>query len=78
MTTRGCPVAPACESCPAVTGLAVWEADTPLGVICLTLCARCADGGQVPRLSCPAAALRALAHGQHTSHAAPWQSAGVA
>jgi len=34
---RGCPAAAACESCAAPAGLAVEEADTPVGVICLTL-----------------------------------------
>jgi hypothetical protein len=78
MTTRACPAAAACESCAATSGLSLWEADTPLGVICLTLCARCADSGQVPRLSCPAAAHKALMHEQHTSRAATRQSAGAA
>jgi hypothetical protein len=77
MTTQRCPVASVCEACGATSGLGVWEADTPLGVICLTLCARCADSGQVPRLSCPAAARKALAHDQHTSRAVARQSAGA-
>jgi hypothetical protein len=77
MTTMRCPAAPACESCAGTSGLGVWEADTPLGVICLTLCARCADSARVPRMSCPAAARKALIHDQHTGRAEAWQNAGV-
>jgi hypothetical protein len=61
----GCPAAAACESCPAREDLSVWEADTPVGVICLTLCDECADAGRTPSLSCPAAVRRALAHATH-------------
>jgi hypothetical protein len=68
-----CPAAAACESCAARDGLSVQEADTPVGVICLTLCDECAEAGRTPRLDCPAATRRALAHAGHT--AAP---AGVA
>jgi hypothetical protein len=61
----GCPVAAACQSCGARRGLAALEADTPVGVICLTLCDPCADAGRVPSLSCPAAARLALEHAAH-------------
>jgi hypothetical protein len=62
-----CPVAGKCESCGAVQGLQVLEADTPVGVICLTLCDPCADAGRTPRLGLGAATGRAMAHeGRHT------------
>ncbi len=65
-----CPAAAACESCAAPDGLAVEEADTPVGVICLTLCDDCAGAGRTPRLGFPAATRRAMAHEQHTHGAA--------
>ena len=66
----GCPAAAACESCAAPDELAVEEADTPVGVICLTLCDDCAGAGRTPRLGFPAATRRAMAHEQHTHGAA--------
>lgn len=63
----GCPAAAVCESCAAPDGLSVHEADTPVGLICLTLCEACADAGRTPSLSCPAAIRRAMAHEQHTT-----------
>ena len=63
----GCPAAAACESCAAPDELAVHEADTPVGVVCLTLCDDCAEAGRAPRLGFPAATRRALSHAQHTS-----------
>ena len=68
-----CPAAPACESCAAADGLWVLEADTLVGVICLTLCGPCADDECTPRLSCPDAVRRAMAHEGHT-----WAGTGVA
>ena len=65
---RGCPAAAACESCAAPDGLAVEEADTPVGVICLTLCDDCTGAGRTPRLSAADAVRRAMAHEQHTRH----------
>lgn len=65
-----CPAAAACESCAAVTGLSVQDADTPVGVICLTLCDDCTEAERTPRLSAPDAVRRAMAHEQHTRHAA--------
>ena len=67
---RGCPAAAACESCAAPDGLSVQEADTPVGVICLTLCDDCAEAGRTPRLSAADAVRRAMAHEQHTRHVA--------
>ena len=65
-----CPAASACESCAASDGLSVQEADTPVGVICLTLCDQCAEVERTPRLGFPAAIRRVMAHEQHTRGAA--------
>ena len=67
---RGCPAPAACECCAAPDGLSVQEADTPVGVICLTLCDDCAEAGRTPRLGVPAAVRRAMAHEQHTRRVA--------
>ena len=66
----GCPAAAACESCAAPDGLSVQEADTPVGVICLTLCDDCIEAERTPRLSAPDAVRRAMVHEQHTRHVA--------
>jgi hypothetical protein len=55
----------ACQSCGARAGLNILEADTPVGIICLTLCDECADEDRAPRLSCPEAARLALIHAGH-------------
>ena len=65
-----CPAAAACESCAALGELALQEADTPVGVICLTLCDQCAEAERTPRLGFPAAIRRVMAHEQHTRGAA--------
>ena len=72
MTAARCPVARACESCGADEDLSVLEADTPVGVICLTLCGPCVDAGRTPRLSCSAAVGRAMAHEQHPGAGVAW------
>ena len=68
--TTGCTVDPACETCGASgrnpDDLAVALADTPLGLVCLTLCADCEQAGRTPSLSCPAAARHVLQHAEHT------------
>ena len=69
MAALSCPPAPACESCGATAGLEACEADTPVGVICVTVCGPCADQGQAPLLSCPEAVRRAMAHEHHTAPA---------
>lgn len=66
MTALPCPVAPACESCGTPDHLAVVEADTPVGVLCLTLCDGCQDAHRTPRLSWPQAVHRVLDHCEHT------------
>jgi DnaJ-class molecular chaperone len=69
---RRCPAAGECESCGAAGDLQVLEADTPVGVLCLTLCGECADAGRTPRLSCPAAVGRAMAHERHAGAGVAW------
>ena len=63
--TRHCPVAPECESCGRLDELAVVTGDTPVGVICMTVCDACELMAVVPVLSPPEEATRVLAHGQH-------------
>lgn len=62
-----CPVAPACEGCADVAGPRdVYEADTPAGVMCLTLCPACVGAAELPRLTFPEALRRTLEHCEHT------------
>jgi Zn ribbon nucleic-acid-binding protein len=61
----GCPVAPGCESCDTDTDLAVVTADTPVGVLCCTICPACIEQGTLPVWGLPGAALRVLAHCGH-------------
>ena len=63
--TRHCPVAPECESCGRLDELAVVTGDTPVGVICMTVCDACELMAVVPVLSPAEEATRVLAHGQH-------------
>jgi hypothetical protein len=48
--TTACPVADACSICTGSEGLDVATYDTPLGVFCATVCARCADVRKPPVL----------------------------
>jgi hypothetical protein len=62
-----CPVGPDCEVCGSGgLGLARFEADTSLGVICVVLCPVCADTAELPRLSLVEASRRVLEHCAHT------------
>jgi hypothetical protein len=63
--TRDCPVAGECDSCSSSEELRVWEADTQIGVICMTLCERCADREEMPRLGWGDAARMVLEHCEH-------------
>ncbi|HEV7651318.1 MAG TPA: hypothetical protein VGP26_24475 [Actinophytocola sp.] len=71
-TTR-CPRADQCAYCetPASAGAALGvELDvatiaTPVGVLCLTICAACVDANRLPALSYPAAMQLVLAHCEH-------------
>jgi len=38
---RHCPVGPECEGCGRLDELAVVTGDTPVGVLCMTLCDAC-------------------------------------
>ncbi|MDP9799024.1 hypothetical protein J2S43_007536 [Catenuloplanes nepalensis] len=63
--TLPCPVADECDACGGDVELDVYEADTQVGVVCMTLCGACFDAGRTPRLSCPGAVKRALRHRGH-------------
>ncbi|WP_106364808.1 hypothetical protein [Glycomyces artemisiae] len=63
--TLDCPVDDECASCSKGGDLAVYEADTVVGVICLTLCERCADRGELPRISVGGGARMVLEHCEH-------------
>jgi hypothetical protein len=63
--TRHCPAAPECEGCGRLDELAVLTADTPDGVLCMTLCEACEVTGVLPILSPAEETARVLEHGQH-------------
>jgi uncharacterized Zn finger protein len=63
-TTR-CPVGPACESCGHTDELAVSTADTPAGVICMTVCDACGLLAVHPVLSPAEETTRVREHGAH-------------
>lgn len=64
--TSGCPLGHRCESCGVERDdLAVSTASTPLGVLCLTLCPRCAAFDGLPSVSV-GTAVRLV--GQHAEH----------
>lgn len=55
--TSGCPVGARCESCGSAEERTVRTATTAVGVLCLTLCPRCAAASSIPSLS-PTSAVR--------------------
>jgi hypothetical protein len=63
--TRRCPVAPECESCGRLDELAVLTADTPAGMLCVTLCDACEVTGVLPIFAPAEETARVLEHGQH-------------
>jgi len=66
--TSNCPVdwfCESCQSCQPGADLAVATAQTPLGVVCVTLCADCADAGTLPRFIAYGAMVRTLEHCEH-------------
>ena len=63
--TRHCPIGPECEGCGRLDELAVTTADTPVGVICMTLCDACEVTGVLPVLSPAEEAARVREHGEH-------------
>jgi hypothetical protein len=46
--TSRCPVGPECEGCGRLEELAVLTGDTPVGVLCMTLCDSCEIAGVLP------------------------------
>ena len=63
--TTNCPIGARCESCGTTAPRSVHTATTPVGVICLTLCARCASSSLTPRLAAASAARFVLDHCSH-------------
>ena len=63
--TRRCPVGPECEGCGRLEELAVLTGDTPVGVLCMTLCDSCEIAGVLPIFSPVGEATRAREHGAH-------------
>ena len=63
--TANCPVGARCESCGTADPRSVHTATAPVGIVCLTLCARCAGSGLIPRLSAAGVARFVLDHCGH-------------
>jgi hypothetical protein len=63
--THRCPVGSECESCGRLDELAVSTEDTPVGVICMTVCDACELIAVVPVLSPAEEAARVLEHAEH-------------
>ncbi len=63
--TSRCPVGPGCESCGHLDELVVSTADTPVGVLCMTLCETCELAGMLPVFSPAEESARVLEHGEH-------------
>lgn len=61
-----CPVADQCATCAGTNDLSVATAETPVGVLCLTLCRVCVDDGErLPVMSFPRAIDLSLLHCGH-------------
>jgi hypothetical protein len=63
--TSRCPVGSACESYGRTDELAVSTGDTPVGVLCMTLCDSCEIAGVLPIFSPAEEATRVREHGAH-------------
>jgi hypothetical protein len=63
--TRRCPVGSECEGCGRLDELAVLTAETPAGMLCVTLCDDCEVVEVLPILSPAEETARVLEHGQH-------------
>lgn len=64
--TRRCPADAGCATCGAVDDLAVSTAETPVGILCLTLCSSCRDADDLPRFpSWTATVEHVIAHCGH-------------
>jgi hypothetical protein len=61
-----CPLGVRCESCGVESGdLAVATASTPLGVLCITACSRCAESEMAPPITVGTAARLVAQHCVH-------------
>ncbi|MHA6804242.1 hypothetical protein ACVGV0_12690 [Salinifilum ghardaiensis] len=65
LDTSGCPTHRICERCQSCADLAAMAVDTPLGVLCVTLCTDCRRQRRRPGWSGTHAALRVLQHCRH-------------
>ena len=63
--TSRCLVGPECEGCGRLEELAVLTGDTPVGVLCVTLCDSCEIAGVLPIFSPAEEATRVREHGAH-------------
>jgi hypothetical protein len=63
--TGHCPVGPECEGCGRLDEPVVVTGDTPVGVLCMTLCDACEVIGVPPILSPAEETARVHEHGQH-------------
>jgi hypothetical protein len=63
-TTR-CLVGPECEGCGGLDELDVVTEETPVGILCMTLCDTCEVAGVLPILSPAEETARVLEHAQH-------------
>ena len=62
-----CPVGFRCESCgDAAENLVAATAETPFGVLCLTVCQRCGDADMAPPVAVGAMSMNLVA--QHCAH----------
>ncbi|MQA96012.1 MAG: hypothetical protein GEV11_15660 [Streptosporangiales bacterium] len=64
-----CPVCDLCESCAATEDLDVFEADSLVGTLCVTLCGSCHRMVLVPALSVGDAVRHVCAHAEHVAAA---------
>jgi hypothetical protein len=63
--TRRCPVGPECEGCGRLEELAVLTGDTPVRVLCMTLCDSREIAGMLPIFTPAEEATRLREHGAH-------------
>lgn len=64
--TERCPVGFRCEACgDATDSLVAATAETPLGVLCLTLCQRCGDADMAPPVAVGTAVRLVAQHCEH-------------
>lgn len=77
--TDRCPLGVRCESCGVERDdLAVATAETPLGVLCVTLCPRCAGADVAPPVSVGTAVRLVMQHCAHLGIDADQMAAALA